>query len=118
MPQQVDDVSTLQDYLQGVVNRADHHGDNVRYVVIALVGAIVLHKDREQSIRVFTREGVTGNVLWVYIGGSQYAFAYDHHDNCIVVRRGTVHGEVLERFTNASSIPDILSAFERLRNPG
>jgi hypothetical protein len=30
MPVQVDDVETLQKYLDGVVNRADNHADSIR----------------------------------------------------------------------------------------
>jgi hypothetical protein len=115
MPLQVDDVATLQGYLAGVVRRADHHADNVRDVVLPLVGAIVLFKDAERSIEVMTREGSTTNVLWAYIGGSRFAFSYDHDSRSIVLKRGTTQGNVLARFTNSTSIPEILATFETLK---
>ncbi len=114
MPLQVDDVTTLQNYLIGVVRRADHHGENVREVVLPLVGAIVLFKNPDHHIKVLTREGSTGNVLWVHIGESQYAFSYDHPSQSIVLKRGTTHGEVLAHFTNATTITEIHNVFEGL----
>ena len=117
MPLQVSDVATLHEYLVGVVNRADHHADNVRYVVLPLVGAIVLFKDPDSPIQVRTREGSTANVLWVEIGGTRYAISYDHESQSIALKHRSVQGEVLARFTNATTVPEILAAFERLRNP-
>ena len=114
MPLEVDDVTTLQNYLVGVVRRADHHGENVRHVVLALVGAIVLFKNPDRNIKVFAREGSTGNVLWVYVAESKYAFSYDHPSRSIVLKQGSTQGEVLAHFTNATTIPEILDVFEHL----
>ena len=61
-----------------------------------------------------TREGETTNVLWVHIGGSRYAFSYDHNSASIVLKRGTTHGAVLASFSNATTTPEILAAFEAL----
>src|SRR5580658_9191686 len=114
MPVQVDDITELQNYLAGVVQRANHHGQNVRHVVLALVGAIVRYKDPNHSIRVYAREGATGNVLWVHIHDSQYAFSYDHESDSVVLKRGTTQGQVIANFTNATTIPQIEQIFEGL----
>ena len=114
MPIHVEDVSTLQTYLSGVVQKAGHHAENVRYVAVALVGAIVLFKDADREIKVFTREGEMANVMWVHIHGSQYVFSYEHKSQSIVLKRGNTQGEVVVHFTNATTIPDILHTFEGL----
>lgn len=114
MPRQVDDVTTLQTYLAGVVRRADHRGENVRHVILPLIGAIVLFKNPDRHIRVYEREGSTGNVLWVYIGDTQYAFSYDHLSDSIVLKHVTTQGQVLAQFTNATTIPEIENIFEEL----
>ena|ERR1035438_8017037 len=114
MPLQVDDVSTLQQYLADVVNRADHHADNVRYVVLPLIGAIVLFKSPDHEIKVLTQDGETKNVLWVHIRDSKYAFSYDHHSESIVMKRGSTQGPVLAHFTNATTVPEILNVFGAL----
>lgn len=51
MPITVDDVETLERYLEGVLRRADHHATNVRFVVLTLAGAIVLFKNPERISR-------------------------------------------------------------------
>jgi hypothetical protein len=114
MPLQVDDITELQNYLAGVLQRANHHGQNVRHVVLALVGAIVRFKNPNHSIKVYAREGATGNVLWVYIGDSQYAFSYEHQSDSIVLKRGTTQGDVIANFTNATTIPQIEQVFQGL----
>jgi hypothetical protein len=111
---QLDDVSTLQQYLSGVVRRADHHADNVRYVVLPLIGAIVLFKDADHEVRVLAQDGETKNVLWAHIGGSRYVFSYDHHSGNVVMKRGSTQGQVLAQFNNATTVPEILGVFERL----
>jgi hypothetical protein len=114
MALQLDDVSTLQQYLAGVVRRADHHGDNVKFVVFPLIGAIVLFKNPDSEIKVLTHVGTTGNVLWVHIGASKYAFSYQHSSESIVMKRGGIQGPILAQFTNAMSVPEIVNVFESL----
>jgi len=114
MPINVDDITTLQGYLAGVVNRADHHADNVSEVVFPLIGAIVFFKNPSHSIEVMTREGSTTNVLWVHIGQARYAFSYDHESTSIAMKRGTTQGAVLARFTNETTVPEILAIFRQL----
>jgi len=117
MPVHVDDIARLQEYLQGVFQRAGHHGQNVREVVVPLVGAIVLFKDPDSEIRVMTREGSMANVLWVHIDGTRYAFAYEHDSKSVVLKDGGTQGTVLARFTNRSTVTEILQTFEGLRQP-
>jgi hypothetical protein len=114
MPVQVDDITELQNYLAGVLQRANHHGQNVRYVVLPLLGAIIQFMNPAHRIKVYAREGETGNVLWFYVGDSKYAFSYDHHTDSVVLKRGNTHGEILEHFTNATTIPRIVQVFEGL----
>ena len=47
----VEDINSLQQYIVGVMNRADHHAGNVNEIVLALAGAIVWEKD-DTPIRV------------------------------------------------------------------
>jgi hypothetical protein len=84
------------------------------HVALALVGAIVLFKNPDRNIKVYERDGSTGNVLWVYIGDSRYAFSYDHESDSIVLKEGSTHGQVLAHFTNATTTPEIERIFEGL----
>jgi hypothetical protein len=72
-------------------------------------------KDPDTEIRVMTREGSMANVLWVQIGGSRYAFAYDHAAKTIVMKDGGTRGAVLASFDNRTTAREILSVFDPLR---
>jgi hypothetical protein len=109
----VDDIDTLKTYISGVMERADHHANNVSAVALALAGAIVWRKDAD-SIRVMDQGGDMKNVLWVKIGGQRYAFSYKHQNASIEMRRGTTHGDVLHSFDNATPLARVEQIFRDL----
>lgn len=112
MSQSVEEVADLQEYLHGVLNRADHHADNVNEVVLTLVGLILWQKDAE-PIRVMTRDGKPTNVLWVHIRGVKYAFSYDHASQTIAMRSDSLQGPLIRSFSNkdtASTMKDFFSS--------
>ncbi|MEH1935142.1 MAG: hypothetical protein V7L14_15895 [Nostoc sp.] len=45
MPLEVTDIQTLKGYIDGVMERADHHAGGVNEISLALAGAIVWRKD-------------------------------------------------------------------------
>ena len=55
-----------------------------------------------------------GNVLWVEIGGSRYAFSYNHEARAIEMRYGSVQGDVVRSFSNQSSSREIREFFASL----
>lgn len=113
MPTDVADVDRLQEYLNGVLSRADHHANNVREIALAVVGAIIWRKDGD-PIEVMDHNGELKNVLWVSIGGSRYAFSYSHADSAIQIRRRTTRGEVLHSLTNATPLSELRTIFQNL----
>ncbi len=112
MPRTITDVDVLQEYIAGVMERADHHAGNVDEIALAVAGAIVWRKDGD--IRVYEREGQMTNVLWVTISGTQYAFSYNHTAGVIEVRRDSIKGRVLASFSNATPIADVKAFFGAL----
>jgi hypothetical protein len=113
MPTQLTDVDVLQQYLVGVMDRADHHADNVNDIALAIAGAIVWRKDAE-AITVMTRAGDMKNVLWVKISGRRYAFSYNHRSNAIDIRKGSTRGPVIHTLTNDTAIAALRKIFESL----
>ena len=109
----VEDVARLQEYISGVMTRADHHAGNVSEVVLALAGAVVWRKDAE-PIRVMAQQGETKNVLWARIGGTRYAFSYNHDAGSIEMREGSTQGQVLHSFDNTTSLATVKHIFEAL----
>ncbi|OFY86713.1 MAG: hypothetical protein A3F72_09650 [Bacteroidetes bacterium RIFCSPLOWO2_12_FULL_35_15] len=57
------------------MERADHHGQNVNEIVLAIAGAIIW-KVTDDDIEVRTYAGQTANVLWMKINGNKYALCY------------------------------------------
>lgn len=114
MALQVDDVSTLQTYLRGVSDRADHHAQKVKEIVYPLVGAIVQFKDPDKPIEVFVRKGEAKNALWVWIGGKRYLLSYDHRYARIDLRVKSTNGKAVAHFDDLTPTKRILAIFSGL----
>jgi hypothetical protein len=114
MPARVADVETLQTYIRGVMDRADHHARNVDEVCLTIAGALVWRKDAGTDLQVMAHAGEMKNVLWVHIGGQRYALSYNHQAGAIELREGSVQGKVLAAFTNASTAAAVKNFFATL----
>jgi hypothetical protein len=112
MPQAIASVDVLQQYIQGVMARAEHHANNVDEVALAVAGAVVWRKEGE--IEVMTREGDMKNVLWVRINGNRYALSYNHEQGSIEVRARNTQRQMLVSFTNANTSSEVKQFFARL----
>jgi hypothetical protein len=112
MPQTVSDIATLQEYLQGVVMRADHHANTVDEVALAIAGAIVWRTDGDLVVRTYA--GKMANVLRVWISGNQYTLVYNHKTGTIDVREGKLNGPALRSFTNANTAREVKDFFASL----
>lgn len=113
MPRKISDVQVLNQYLRGVIERAEHHAGRIDEVILAVAGALVWRKDPDE-LEVFEREGEMKNVLWARINGERYACSYDHDTESIEIRRGSTQGAVLESFDNSSPLSDVKQFFKQL----
>jgi hypothetical protein len=114
MPIEVSEVSTLQQYLEGIMNRAAHHGPDVGAIALTLAGAVIWRKDPAPIEVHAGRTMAQGTVLWVRIAGQRYAFKYNHRTHQIDMLRNTVRGRVLHSFDNTTSVTDVESIFRSL----
>lgn len=112
MPRTVTDIDVLQEYLNGVMERAAHHAGKVEQIALAVAGAVVWRKTG--PIRVYEREGKLTNALWVTIGDSQYALSYNHDDAQIEVKKDNMRGDVIATFDNSTPVNEVKAFFERL----
>jgi hypothetical protein len=113
MPIPVTDVGLLQQYLNGVMTKADHHANSVNEIALAVAGAIVWRKDSD-PIEVMPSPRGMGNVLWAKINGKRYAFSYNHQAGAIEIRRGTTHGQVVCSLSNSTSLAQLRRDFAAL----
>jgi hypothetical protein len=112
MPQAVTNVDILQQYIRGVMERAEHHANNVDEICLAIAGAVVWRKDGE--IEVMARDGDMKNVLWFRANGRRYALSYNHDQNSIEVPERNTQGDVLASFANATPVGDVKQFFAGL----
>ena len=70
----IETVDELQDYLRAVLANARHHAGNVDGAVLALVGSILLRKDKGVPIEVRTNNGKMTNQSWVTKRNSLFSF--------------------------------------------
>src|SRR5207245_1431861 len=113
-PRTVNDVDTLQEYIQGVIEKSEHHAKGVDLAALALVGMIIWRKDSDRELAVMEREGEMTNVLWVWISGNRYALSYDHELQEIQIRERTLRGEPLMSFDNSTPVAEIKRFFASL----
>jgi hypothetical protein len=113
MPLEVTDIQTLKGYIDGVMERADHHAGGVNEISLALAGAIVWRKDND-PIQVMVRDGESKNILWVKINQKRYAFSYNHTTGEIELRQGSIRGKILHTFSNKTPVSQVKQIFESL----
>ena len=112
MARTVADIDVLQEYVAGVMGRADHHAHGVREIALAVAGAIVWRK--EGSMKVMEHNGDMKNALWFEVGEDRYAVSYNHQADAIEVRDGTIRGDVLKAFTNETPLSEVREFFASL----
>ena len=111
MPVHITGVDELKEYILGVMLRAEHHAQDVDEVCLAIAGAIVWRGER---IDVIQRQGVMGNVLWMYVGENKYAFSFNHNTGQIEVRENNLQGPVMRQFSNATPYSEVKQFFANL----
>ena len=113
MSKKITEIDEFQKYLKGVLNRANHHAQDVDKIILSLAGAIVWAKD-SVPIEVLVQGGKTGNVLWIYIHNIKYAFSYNHESNEIEMRKDSTQGKTIFTFSNKTEVSDIVNFFNSL----
>jgi hypothetical protein len=109
----VETIDIWREYLQGVMNRANHHAQNVNEIALALIGAIIWRSTDE--VKVMEREGEAKNILWMCVNGRNFCFTYDHSNGgFIAMREGNSRGNIIHRFTNQTTNSEVKEIFENL----
>jgi hypothetical protein len=75
----VDDLNTLSTYVNGVIDRADHHASRVNAVVLALLGAVIWRK----------ADGVSIEILWAMCSGLKWLDRDTHFLMTMNVKKST-----------------------------
>lgn len=106
---EIDSINDLKHHLTGVMNRADHHAQEVYKIVLPLVGLITWKADR---IIARTREGSNANMIWFEAGEKRFAVVFNHEAAKIDIRENSIQGRVLQQLDNRSDLDSIVTFFE------
>ncbi|MCU0429188.1 MAG: hypothetical protein MUF42_04380 [Cytophagaceae bacterium] len=105
-------LNLLNEYINGVMNRADHHGQNVNEIVLTLVGAVIWRATQDVEVRTYNEQ--TANILWLTVNVNRYAIAYNHQTENIEIRERTQNGTVIATFNNQTTAETVKQIFNRL----
>jgi hypothetical protein len=114
MPISLMNVDDLQEHLLGVLRRSDHHAGEVNEVLLTISGAILWRKNPQEPVKVNTKEGAGGNVIWFRVDGLRYALLYNHELRRIELSEGGRKGELVHTFTNETSTSEVVRVFAGL----
>lgn len=112
MAKHVSNLEDLKVYFNGVMERADHHANEVNEIILALVGCVMWKLDGNLRIREY--DGAPANMLWMDIKDTRYCFNYNHLEGYIEIRKESAKGVVLKTFTNTTTLGELKSFFENL----
>jgi hypothetical protein len=108
----INSLAILQEYLLGVLERADHHAGNVEGVALTLAGAIIWKSTRDIEVREY--KGETANMIWFWVDENRYAMLYNHSTETIELRKRTFKGSLVDSFDNSSGYSKIIQVFKNL----
>ncbi|MFO1340419.1 MAG: hypothetical protein U1F53_19725 [Burkholderiaceae bacterium] len=114
MPISLVNVDDLQEHLLGVLRRSDHHAGDVNEVLLTIAGAILWRKSPGDAVKVNTKEGAGGNVIWFRVDGTRYALLYNHVDRRIELAEGGRKGELIKAFTIETTTQEVVRVFAAL----
>lgn len=108
----INTLTLLNEYINGVMNRADHHAENVNEIVLTLAGAVIWRATQDVEVRTYNDK--TANILWMTINGHSYAIAYNHHSGNIEIRDRNQNGTVLGTCNNETTAGEVKAIFSGL----
>ena len=110
MALKIKDIRLMKRYLEGIMDRANHHAQQVNEIVLALAGGVIW---RGAEIDVRTYNGETANMLWMKTDlGKEYCFIFNHNNGMIEAHEETMNGRLLRQFSNTNKTYDVKAFFE------
>lgn len=108
----IESIEILQEYLKGVLDRANHHDQNVNSIALAIAGGIIWRSTNR--IKVLSREGDMKNVLWLEVNQIKLCFVYDHLGGNIDIRETSIQGKTIKSFNNNTPLDEVKTFFESI----
>ncbi len=106
MATSISTLTVLNQYVNGVMDRADHHAHNVNEIVLTIAGAVVWRATQDIEVRT--------NILWFTINHNRYVLAFNHDTGDIELRDRSQQGTVLHTFNNSTTAIQVRTIFRGL----
>jgi hypothetical protein len=107
----LDTIDIIHEYINRVMEKSNHHAQNVDGIALSLMGAVVW---KSKDIKVREYNGKTGNILWFEVNGNRYAFRYEHTPQRIELLKDSLTGNLLHTFDNNSTLSQVINVFNTL----
>ena len=108
----INKIDALKEYFKGVMNRADHHADDVNEIVLALIGGVIWRAEGNFEVKQYG--GAPANILWMIVNDTRYCFKFNHESGRIECLKGGHSGALIREFDNSTSITEVKNFFTNL----
>lgn len=108
----INKIEELKNYFDGVMNRANHHADNVNEIVLALIGGVIWRAEGNFEVKQYG--DAPANILWMYVNDNRYCFKFNHMTAMIDCCEGGHNGNVIASFDNQTPIAAVKAFFEKI----
>lgn len=105
-------VTQLSRYYNKILEAADHHAPQVKKVVPRLATLVLEFQTYEGPLKVWSRKGSIGLVLWAFVNGGRYVFRYNHSDRKIEIVGENIRGDVICQIDNKTPQKRLRELFE------
>ena len=109
----IQSINALNEYLNGVMDRANHHAHLVNEIALTLAGAVMWRTTSDIEVR-SNNNGGTGNMLWFWIDDQRYVLSYNHNTGQIDLIERSMQGSVLHSFDNSWTALAVKNVFASL----
>jgi hypothetical protein len=114
MVTKVTSVKLLKEYFLKVIHRAKHGAPELKNIIYPLLGLILLHMDEDTDIEVRGSEETLGNILWIYIHFTRYAFRFEPLDATIEIREESFKGPLVQKIQSTATVEELEEIFKYL----
>jgi hypothetical protein len=109
MKQRVSDLETLENYLDEVVGRHEHHAHGFKAALLCFAGFLVHYSERFEALH--KQEGIQ-HAAWFSMNGKTFGMLLDPAKGHLLVKEGSVRGRVLIELTDQTGLEDVAGFFE------
>lgn len=108
----INGIDLLKKYFSGVIERANHHANNVNEIALALIGGVIWRATEDIQVKEY--DGAPANILWMVVDSKRYCFSFNHSSGNIEVKENSMKGNIITVFNNTTPISDVKKFFELL----